>query len=72
MGNVKRTSLFLDRDLVAVAAQALGTAGTTATIHAALSEVGRLEDRRRLVETDPTFGMSLEELLAERRRTPPA
>ena len=39
MANVKRTSMFLDRDLVAKAAEALGTAGTTETVHAALRQV---------------------------------
>jgi Arc/MetJ family transcription regulator len=39
MANVKRTSMFLDRDLVEKAAEALGTAGTTETVHAALRQV---------------------------------
>jgi Arc/MetJ family transcription regulator len=39
MANVKRTSMFLDRDLVAKAAGALGTAGVTETVHAALRQV---------------------------------
>ena len=39
MSNVKRTSLFLDRDLVAQAAHALGTDGITDTVHAAMREV---------------------------------
>jgi Arc/MetJ family transcription regulator len=39
MGNVKRTSMFLDRELVAQAAEALGTSGATETVHAALRQV---------------------------------
>jgi len=69
MADVKRTSLFLDRDLVQVAAEALGTSTTTETIHAALAEAGRSAARRRLLTSDPTFGLTLDELLAERRRS---
>jgi Arc/MetJ family transcription regulator len=36
MANVKRTSMFLDRDLVQEAEEALGTKGPTATVHAAM------------------------------------
>jgi Arc/MetJ family transcription regulator len=39
MANVKRTSMFLDRDLVARAATALGTDGVTETVHAAMRHV---------------------------------
>jgi Arc/MetJ family transcription regulator len=39
MGNVKRTSMFLDRDLVEQAAGVLGTKGPTQTVHAAMREV---------------------------------
>ena len=39
MANVKRTSMFLDRDLVAQAANALGTEGVTETVHAAMRHV---------------------------------
>ena len=39
MGNVKRTSMFLDRDLVEEAANILGTNGPTQTVHAAMREV---------------------------------
>jgi Arc/MetJ family transcription regulator len=39
MANVKRTSMFLDRDLVTQAASALGTKGVTETIHAAMRHV---------------------------------
>ena len=36
MANVKRTSMFLDRDLVHDAERALGTKGPTETVHAAM------------------------------------
>jgi Arc/MetJ family transcription regulator len=39
MANVKRTSMFLDRDLVTQAAGALGTRGVTETVHAAMRHV---------------------------------
>jgi Arc/MetJ family transcription regulator len=39
MANVKRTSMFLDRDLVTQAAGALGTKGVTQTVHAAMRHV---------------------------------
>jgi Arc/MetJ family transcription regulator len=39
MANVKRTSMFLDRDLVREAADALGTKGVTQTVHAAMRHV---------------------------------
>ena len=39
MANVKRTSMFLDRDLVTQAAGALGTKGVTETVHAAMRHV---------------------------------
>ena len=39
MANVKRTSMFLDRDLVMQAAGALGTKGVTETVHAAMRHV---------------------------------
>jgi len=44
---VKRTSLNLELELVAEARKALGTKGTTDTIHRALEDVGR---RKRLLE----------------------
>lgn len=49
---VKRTSLNLDLDLVAKAREALGSNGTTDTIHRALEEVVRREKLRRLTEYD--------------------
>jgi Arc/MetJ family transcription regulator len=36
MANVKRTSMFLDRDLVHEAEAVLGTKGATETVHAAM------------------------------------
>jgi len=47
MANVKRTTMNLDRDLVQQAAEILGTARMTDTVHAAMSDVVR---RRRLEE----------------------
>jgi Arc/MetJ family transcription regulator len=49
---VKRTSLNLDLDLVAKARDALGSNGTTDTVHRALEEVVRRERLRRLAERD--------------------
>ncbi len=54
MGNVKRTSMFLDRDLVHEAELALGTKGPTETVHAAMRAVvdkkKRIAAQRRLVD----------------------
>jgi Arc/MetJ family transcription regulator len=54
MGNVKRTSMFLDRDLVHEAEEALGTKGPTETVHAAMRAAVEQERRdaaqRRLIE----------------------
>ena len=49
---IKRTSLNLDLDLVAQAREALGSNGTTDTIHRALEEIVRREKLRRLTEYD--------------------
>jgi Arc/MetJ family transcription regulator len=46
MANVKRTSMFLDRDLVHEAELALGTKGPTETVHAAMRAVVGGEKRR--------------------------
>jgi hypothetical protein len=46
MANVKRTSMFLDRDLVHEAELALGTKGPTETVHAAMRAAVE-QDRRR-------------------------
>lgn len=59
---VKRTSLNLDFDLVAKAREALGSDGTTDTVHRALEEVVRQEKLRRLTEYD------FSELTEEERR----
>jgi Arc/MetJ family transcription regulator len=54
MANVKRTSMFLDRDLVHEAEEALGTNGPTETVHAAMRAAVEQERRdatqRRLIE----------------------
>ena len=44
-----KTALNIDRDLVASAAQILGTSGTTATIDAALRDVVERAARERLM-----------------------
>jgi Arc/MetJ family transcription regulator len=44
-----KTALNIDRDLVASAAQILGTSGTTATIDAALRSVVERAARERLM-----------------------
>jgi Arc/MetJ family transcription regulator len=53
MANVKRTSMFLDRNLVHEAELALGTKGPTQTVHAAMRAVvdkeRRLAAQRRLI-----------------------
>jgi Arc/MetJ family transcription regulator len=46
MANVKRTSMFLDRDLVEEAAAELGTKGPTETVHAAMREIVRVARAR--------------------------
>ena len=50
MANVRRTSINLDFDLVEHAKDALGTSGTTETVHAALEEVWRLAAAKRMAE----------------------
>jgi Arc/MetJ family transcription regulator len=52
MHMVKRTSLNLDLELVGKAREALGSTGTTDTVHRALEEVVRQEKLRRLAEYD--------------------
>jgi Arc/MetJ family transcription regulator len=61
----KRTSLNLDTDLVAQAREALGTSGTTETVHRALAEAVRREHLRRLAQW--RFD-DLEEALEQLRR----
>jgi Arc/MetJ family transcription regulator len=46
MANVKRTSMFLDRDLVHEAEEALGTKGPTETVHAAMRAAVEYERRQ--------------------------
>jgi Arc/MetJ family transcription regulator len=46
MANVKRTSMFLDRDLVHEAEDALGTKGPTETVHAAMRAAVEQKQRR--------------------------
>ena len=50
MANVKRTSMFLDRDLVARAASALGTKGVTDTVHAAMRHVVAVDAGTKLAD----------------------
>ena len=75
MANVKRTSMFLDRDLVHEAEEALGTKGPTETVHAAM-RVAVEKDRRdaaqrRLIESvrrgELAPNLTLEEFLRMRR-----
>jgi Arc/MetJ family transcription regulator len=61
MHMVKRTSLNLDLDLVGQAREALGSKGTTDTIHRALEEVVRREKLRRLA-AEPFEDLTLEAL----------
>ncbi len=63
----KRTSLNLDLDLVAGARAALGTRGTTETVHRALEEVVRREKLKALAAE--TFEDLTPEALAKLRRT---
>jgi len=64
---VKRTSLNLELELVAEARKALGTKGTTDTIHRALEDVVR---RKRLLElAEERFDDLTPAALDELRRT---
>jgi Arc/MetJ family transcription regulator len=58
------TTLDLDRDLLAAAAQALGTSRTTDTVHAALRDAVARRARARLMARDWS---NLKELLPEMR-----
>ncbi|HUH15203.1 MAG TPA: type II toxin-antitoxin system VapB family antitoxin [Gaiellaceae bacterium] len=64
---VKRTSLNLDFELVAQAREALGSNGTTDTVHRALEEVVRQQKLRWLAERD--FSELTPEKLRELRAT---
>jgi Arc/MetJ family transcription regulator len=48
----RRTSMYLDRDLVDAAAAALGTEKTTETVHEAMREVVARARRRKLAARD--------------------
>jgi Arc/MetJ family transcription regulator len=50
MANVKRTSMFLDRDLVHEAEEALGTKGPTQTVHAAMRHVVAVDAGTKLAD----------------------
>jgi Arc/MetJ family transcription regulator len=60
----KHTTIDLDADLVAAAAEALGTTRTTDTVHAALSEVVRRRQRMSILDFRPA--LDLEDLDAMR------
>jgi Arc/MetJ family transcription regulator len=59
---IKRTSLNLDMSLVDEAREALGTGGTTETVHKALAEVVRQAKLRELVSM--TFDFDNDEIEA--------
>jgi Arc/MetJ family transcription regulator len=65
---VRRTSLNLDFDLVEQARNALGTKGTTDTVHRALAEAVRRQRLRRLARREFTDleGGRLDQLRAPR------
>lgn len=62
-----RTNMNLDRQLVAEAAEVLGTRGATETVHAAMAEVVRAARRRRLASQE--FADLTPDALSELRRT---
>lgn len=63
---LKRTSLFLDFELVHAAEAALGTHGTTETIRSALEDVVARQRRRELAGWD-LGGMTTDDLEQLRR-----
>jgi len=74
MANVKRTSMFLDRDLVHEAETALGTKGPTETVHAAMRAAVEREKRdaaqKRLmdrIKRGELTNLTLDEFLRMRR-----
>ena len=74
MRNVKRTSMFLDRDLVHEAETALGTKGPTETVHAAMRAAVERERRdaaqKRLmdrIKRGELTDLTLDEFLRMRR-----
>lgn len=52
MATTRRTSVNLDVDLVREAAEALGTARTTDTLHEAMRQTVQRQRRRRLADRD--------------------
>ena len=74
MGNVKRTSMFLDRDLVHEAEEALGTKCPTATVHAAMRAAVEQESQRakqkrfieRLTRGELGLNLTVEDVLRMR------
>ncbi|MEN3282119.1 MAG: hypothetical protein V7607_3259 [Solirubrobacteraceae bacterium] len=74
MGNVKRTSMFLDRDLVHEAEEVLGTNGPTETVHAAMRAAVEQEKRRaaqkrfieRLTQGELALNLTVEDVLRMR------
>jgi Arc/MetJ family transcription regulator len=74
VANVKRTSMFLDRDLVHEAEEALGTKGPTETVHAAMRAAVEQERReaaqKRLMDRirrGELTNLTLDEFLRMRR-----
>jgi Arc/MetJ family transcription regulator len=61
----KHTTIDLDTDLVAAAADVLGTRRTVDTVHAALQEVVAVRRRLRLLDFQPE--LSLSDLAASRQ-----
>lgn len=61
----KHTTIDLDTDLVAAAADVLGTRRTTETVHAALEEVVAIRGRLRLLDFQPD--LSLRDLAVARQ-----
>ena len=74
MANVKRTSMFLDRNLVHEAELALGTKGPTQTVHAAMRAVVEQDQRRaatkrfieRLTSGELAVDLTVEDVLRMR------
>lgn len=62
----KRTNMNVEMDLVAEAAEILGTKNTTETVHRALREVVALQRRRELAADDMPW-LTTESLEALRR-----
>jgi Arc/MetJ family transcription regulator len=71
--NRKHTTIDIDVDLLREAAAALGTVGTIATIHAALSEVVRRRLRIEFLNTRSTLTVDdLKQMRAHRFAVDPA